>query len=177
MIQSTYRRNGAWVIISRDKLKTKFKFLRSLRFRITIILVIIGIIPAVIIENGVVKSYEDRAVTNRIATVKNQSDIICNQLVKLGYMENTSNAVINGELSLLTNIYGGRILVINNDFRVIKDTYDLEWGKLMVSQEVLKCFNGEDTSQYDSKDNYIEMTVGIRNPETKELQGVMLRDI
>ncbi len=174
MIQSTYRRNGAWVIISRDKLKTKFKFLRSLRFRITIILVIIGIIPAVIIENGVVKSYEDRAVTNRIATVKNQSDIICNQLVKLGYMENTSNAVINGELSLLTNIYGGRILVINNDFRVIKDTYDLEWGKLMVSQEVLKCFNGEDTSQYDSKDNYIEMTVGIRNPETKELQGVML---
>ncbi len=168
------RRNGAWVIISRDKLKKKFKFLRSLRFRITIILVIIGIIPAVIIENGIVKSYEDRAVTTRIATIKNQTDIICNQLVKLGYMENPSNTVINGELSLLTNIYGGRILVINNDFKVIKDTYDLEWGKMMVSSEVIRCFNGEDASQYDSKNNYIEMTVGIQNPETKELQGVML---
>lgn len=148
--------------------------MRSLRFRITIILVIIGIIPSIIIENGIVKSYEDRAVNLRIVTVKNQCDILCNQLVKLGYMEEPSNAVINGEFSMLTNIYGGRILIINKDFKVIKDTYDLDKGKYMVSQEVIECFEGQETSQYDKKNNYIEMTVGIQDPETKELRGVML---
>ena len=148
--------------------------MRSLRFRITLILVIIGIIPSIIIENGIVSSYEDRAVSLRTVTVKNQCDILCNQLVKLGYMEDPSNSVINGEFSMLTNIYGGRIQIINRDFKVIKDTYDLDMGKLMVSQEVIACFDGKEISRYDRKNSYIEMTIGIQNPETKELQGVML---
>lgn len=169
-----FTRSGGLVTISRIKFAGKWKFLRSLRFRITLILVVIGIIPSIIIENGIVRSYEDRAVNLRTVTVKNQCDILCNQLVKLGYMEDPSNAVINGEFSMLTNIYGGRILIINRDFRVIKDTYDLDWGKLMVSQEVIDCFEGNETSQYDPNNNYIEMTVGIQNTETKELQGVML---
>lgn len=174
MIRSMYTRSGELVIISRVNFTGKWKFLRSLRFRITLMLVFIGIIPSIIIENGIVESYEDRAINLRTVTVKNQSDIICNQLVKLGYMEDSSNPVINGEFSMLTNIYGGRILIINKDFRVIKDTYDLDLGKLMVSQEVINCFNGRETSQYDKKNNFIEMTVSIQNPETKELQGVML---
>lgn len=167
-------RSGELVIISRIKFTGKWKFLRSLRFRITLILVIIGIIPSIIIENGIVSSYEDRAVSLRTVTVKNQCDILCNQLVKLGYMEDPSNSVINGEFSMLTNIYGGRIQIINRDFKVIKDTYDLDMGKLMVSQEVIACFDGKEISRYDRKNSYIEMTIGIQNPETKELQGVML---
>lgn len=167
-------RSGELVIISRIKFTGKWKFLRSLRFRITVILVIIGIIPSIIIENGIVSSYEDRAVSLRTVTVKNQCDILCNQLVKLGYMEDPSNLVINGEFSMLTNIYGGRIQIINRDFKVIKDTYDLDMGKLMVSQEVIACFDGKEISRYDRKNSYIEMTIGIQNPETKELQGVML---
>lgn len=167
-------RSGELVIISRIKFTGKWKFLRSLRFRITLILVIIGIIPSIIIENGIVSSYEDRAVSLRTVTVKNQCDILCNQLVKLGYMEDPSNLVINGEFSMLTNIYGGRIQIINRDFKVIKDTYDLDMGKLMVSQEVIACFDGKEISRYDRKNSYIEMTIGIQNPETKELQGVML---
>ena len=57
---------------------------------------------------------------------------------------------------------------------MIKDTYDLDMGKLMVSQEVIACFDGKEISRYDRKNSYIEMTIGIQNPETKELQGVML---
>lgn len=174
MIQSMYTRSGVLVIISKIKFKEKWRFLRSLRFRITLILVVIGIIPSIIIENGIVHSYEDRAVNLRTVTVKNQCDILCNQLVKLGYMEDSSNPVINGEFSMLTNIYGGRIQIIDRDFRVIKDTYDLDSGKFMVSQEVIECFGGKETSRYDRRDHYIEMTIGIQNPETKELQGVML---
>lgn len=67
----------------------------------------------------------DRAVSVRSITVKNQCDIICNQLIQQNYMEDPGSDVINGQLSMLTNIYGGRILIIDQDFRVIKDTYDM----------------------------------------------------
>ena len=116
MNRSTFTQSGELVTISRLKIKEKWKFLRSLRFRITVILVIIGIVPCVILEKSIVNSYEDRAVSVRSITVKNQCDIICNQLIQQNYMEDPGSDVINGQLSMLTNIYGGRILIIDQDF-------------------------------------------------------------
>ena len=55
--------------------KVRFKFVKSLRFRILVILIIIGIVPSIIVEKGIVNSYEDRAVSNRQLNVKNQCDI------------------------------------------------------------------------------------------------------
>ncbi len=53
-----FTQSGELVTISRLKIKEKWKFLRSLRFRITVILVIIGIVPCVILEKSIVNSYD-----------------------------------------------------------------------------------------------------------------------
>ena len=95
MNRSTFTQSGELVTISRLKIKEKWKFLRSLRFRITVILVIIGIVPCVILEKSIVNSYEDRAVSVRSITVKNQCDIICNQLIQQNYMEDPGSDVIS----------------------------------------------------------------------------------
>ena len=158
-------------------MKNKFKFFKSLRFRIMVILVIIGIVPSVIVEKGIVSSYEDRAVSLRSFGVKNQCDILSNQLVKEQYLEDPSSEAINSELTMLSNVYNGRILIIDQDFRVIKDTYDIDRGKYMISQEVIRCFSdGKESSSYDRKNRYIEMTVPIHTDLENENQvaGVML---
>ena len=113
--------------------KVRFKFVKSLRFRILVILIIIGIVPSIIVEKGIVNSYEDRAVSNRQLNVKNQCDILVNQLAKENYLKDPSSEGINSELTMLTNVYSGRILIVNQDFQVIKDTYDLDKGKYMIS--------------------------------------------
>ena len=174
-----YIQSGEWVIISRLKFtkKGRWKFLRSLRFRITVILVVIGIVPMIIVENGIVDSYEERAVTVRSITVKNQCDIICDQMVQQNYLQDQSSTAINGELSILNNIYGGRILIIDSDFKIVKDTYDLDRGKTMISQEVIDSYNGKDTSRYDSKSSYIEMTIRIQDKENGDTLGVMLASV
>lgn len=141
------------------------------------ILVIIGIVPMIIVEKGIVESYEERAVAVRSITVKNQCDIICDQMVQQNYLEDQSSEAINSELNILNNIYGGRIMIIDENFRIVKDTYDLDRGKTMVSQEVIDSYNGKDTSRYDSKSSYIEMTIRIQDKETKETLGVMLMSV
>lgn len=141
------------------------------------ILVIIGIVPMIIVEKGIVESYEERAVAVRSITVKNQCDIICDQMVQQNYLEDQSSETINSELNILNNIYGGRIMIIDENFRIVKDTYDLDRGKTMVSQEVIDSYNGKDTSRYDSKSSYIEMTIRIQDKETKETLGVMLMSV
>ncbi|MBM6666932.1 ATP-binding protein [Lacrimispora saccharolytica] len=131
----------------------------------------------IIVEKGIVESYEERAVAVRSITVKNQCDIICDQMVQQNYLEDQSSEAINSELNILNNIYGGRILIIDENFRIVKDTYDLDRGKTMVSQEVIDSYNGKDTSRYDSKSSYIEMTIRIQDKETKETLGVMLMSV
>lgn len=158
-------------------MKPKFTFFKSLRFRITVILVVIGIVPSVVVEKSIVSSYEDRAVNLRMFNVKNQCDILSNQLVREKYLEDTSSEAINSELSMLSNVYSGRILIVNRDFRVVKDTYDLDWGKYMISQEVVRCFeDGKETSQYDEKNRYIEMLIPVQESlETgSPVAGVMV---
>lgn len=158
--------------------KRKFKFVKSLRFRILVILVIIGIVPSIIVEKGIVSSYEDRAVSNRSLNVKNQCDILVNQLVKENYLQDPSAEGINSELTMLTNVYSGRILIVNQDFRVIKDTYDLDKGKYMISKEVIQCFqNMKESTHYDRKNSYIEMTMPIPGTEKDKTQGVLLISI
>ena len=102
--------------------KVRFKFVKSLRFRILVILIIIGIVPSIIVEKGIVNSYEDRAVSNRQLNVKNQCDILVNQLAKENYLQDPSSEVIYSELTMLSNVYSGRILIVNQDFQIIKDT-------------------------------------------------------
>lgn len=158
--------------------KVRFKFVKSLRFRILVILIIIGIVPSIIVEKGIVNSYEDRAVSNRQLNVKNQCDILVNQLAKENYLQDPSSEGINSELTMLSNVYSGRILIVNQDFQVIKDTYDLDKGKYMISKEVVKCFQKlKESSYYDRKNSYIEMTMPIPGADGGQAQGVLLISI
>lgn len=175
MIQNMCIQSGEWVIIFKGN-KNQFKFLRSLQFRIMLILVFIGILPSIIIENGIVSSYEERAVSLRSFNVKNQCDILCNQLLAEQYLTSPGSQTINSALALLSNVYSGRILIVDADFKVIKDTYDLDVGKTMISEEVIRCFKGAEISRYDKKNSFIEIVVPIRDVDQndKAVLGVMM---
>lgn len=159
------------------KEKIKFTFFKSLRFRIMVILVVIGIVPSFIVKNVVVNSYETRVVSIREVNLKNQCDILGNQLMKENYLREPDSDVINGELSMLSAIYNGRILIINKDAKIIKDTYDIDVGKYALSEEVIQCFEGKSTANYDDKNVYIEMTSPITKMDSNTIEGVMLVSI
>jgi signal transduction histidine kinase len=89
------------------------------------------------------------------------------------YLNNLDSKVVNSELALLSNVYNGRIAIIDEDFKVVTDTYDVDIGKTSVSKEVISCFeSGKGTSQYDDRNDYIIMTFPI---EVKSrVKGVLL---
>ena len=150
--------------------------MHTLRFRIMLIMILIGIIPTVIVETVVLRNYESRAVSSRSVTIRNQCEIIRNKLAKEGYLENPDNDDIEAQLVMLTSIYGGRIIIVNSDYRVIKDSFDIAEGRYIISPKVMDCFAGTETTYYDSEDQYIEMTAGIRgiDSEADTVKGVIL---
>lgn len=123
---------------------------------------------------GIVSTYEERAVSLRCANVKNQCDILSNQIVAEDYMNNPTAENINELLIWLANVYSGRIMIIDSDLKIVTDTYDLDVGRISVSEEVVDCFKGNGTTQYDDKNDYIELTIPIRYTGQEEIVGVML---
>ena len=156
------------------KLKKNGKFFKSLRFRILIILIILGIVPSVIVTEMVIANYEDRAIANRVQSMENICDIMCDLLIKENYLNDSSSQTVNSKLELLSNIYGGRILIVDRDFRIIKDTYGVDEGKTLVSQKVVNCFKGEDAYRYDSDSQKLILAVPVKSPEVNQVQGAMM---
>lgn len=162
------------------KLIYKFPLFRSLKAYIFVLMLIIGIVPGVVIHIGILENYEERAVTLRASDVTTQYKIIANHLLNYNYLQDTSSDVINAELEQMSNLYDGRVLIINSNFRIVKDTYAMSEGKTMISEEVIKCFKGESTSRHDKTNGYIEMTIPIveqtegEGQEIASVRGVIL---
>lgn len=139
-----------------------------------IVLSLVGIVPGFLLKNGIIDSYEDRAVEQRSIDVSNQCKILSNQIYTYGYLFDPTSEMINAELQQLAGMFDGRLMVIDNTFKIIKDTYVLEEGKTIVSEEVIKCFKGTNTPNYVKKNKYIQLTVPIVDTNTKESIGVIL---
>lgn len=177
--------SGVWVItLLKDRLY-KIIFLRSLKTRIFLILLIVGLIPCVSMRYAILQNYEQRAVNVRTSDITTQLRILANHLITYHYLQDTSHEVINAELDQLSGLYDGRVMVINNDLRIVKDTYGISENKTIISEEVVRCIKGESTNKYDKDNGYIEMTVPItetvrfddapKGKEEKEIvRGVML---
>ena len=174
-----YIQSGEWVIISRVKRQFRFrdKIFKNMRFRFILFAMLAGLLPCVAALFGIVKFYESRAVELRTAEIQNQCTILCNQLNNYGYLSDTSSEVINTSLTQLTNIYNGRVMVIDKDLRVVKDTYSLDEGKTDVSENVVRCMKGERTNFYDRTNHYIEVTSPIVESGGEKVLGVMLASV
>ncbi len=172
-------RSGEWVIISKVNLRVKFKekVIKSLRFRLILIILCAGVIPCAASYIGIIKTYESRAVSLRTAEIQNQCTILCDQLNTYNYLADCSSEVINASLTQLTNIYSGRVMIVDRNLKVLRDTYDLDGGKTVVSENVIKCMAGESTNFYDKRNRYIEVTSPITEVGSDKIVGVMLASV
>ena len=151
------------------------RFYKSLKFRIFIIVLIIGIIPAVVMRRLIVNSYESRALSQKTAEVTNQTAIVAAHLARTDYLSDMSDPIIDDELTQMSNLYDGRVLVIDSYYKVVKDTYGKSQGRYIVSNEVIACMNGSrNMSNFDEVNNYLEITVPILDESTGMVYGAMV---
>ena len=120
-----------------------------------------GIVPVLIMRGVFLNSYEKCAVRVRTAEIQNQCTILSNQLSSSGYLTGDISEVMRTELVQLSNIYSGRVMVIDGAFKIQEDTYDMDKGKTIVSGNVIRCFQDKGTSEYNRKNRYIEVTAPI----------------
>ncbi len=163
-----FLQSGEWVTILMDNLKNKSKIFKSFRFRIIVLLMLISSIACFVVKEVVTTAYEDRAVAWRTAEIQEQCTILADQIVKQDFMDEPMSEVVNAELSQFSNIYNGRVMVIDEEFKIIKDTFGTDEGKTIIAPDVITCLSGTSTQYYDAKEQYLDITIPITEVQQNE---------
>lgn len=145
----------------------------SVKVPLIILMVMFCMIPLLVESRILASSSRQSQVERRIIDVQNQCQILSNKMSRTGYLTNSvvDNAAIDTELSLLSDIFSGRILIVNSGFKIVEDTFSLSKGKILISNEVIRCFQGENTSRYDSLKHYFVLAIPI--PEFEQETGTI----
>lgn len=161
-----------------EKTSNFMRFVKSLKCRLIVFAVAIAVIPGLIVGVGILFSYEQRAVSLRESEVLSQARILSNQIATSNYIDGTRNSsdTLVAQMSMLTTIYDGRILIVDDNFEILYDTYNLDNNKTIISEEVILSFKGEENISHDSENRYLEMSIPITNPndETNTILGVLV---
>ena len=110
-------------------------------------------------------------------TVQDQSEILCNLIIKENYLNDTGSQTVNTKLEMFADLYNGRVLLADRDFKIVGDTFHTEEGKTLLSSLAVKCFKGEKASNFDLKSKVLEVAAPVQSPDVQQIQGVMLMTI
>lgn len=155
-------------------MKAMIAYLKSLKFRIFLLIILFGIAPTFLLRTGILSVYEKRAVNTRTVDITSQAKLLASQIVANNYLQDTSSKNITTQLDQLSTIYDGRVMLIDSSFTIVKDTYALDEQKTILSEEVMQAYNGETVQKYDADNHYIEMTFPMHDESGKNVIGVML---
>lgn len=164
-----------------DSIAGAFRYcMKSFRVRIFLMIVVMAWVPFLFLNEYIAGESKFIQIRQQVEELQYQAGTLSRQMSRSAYLSNVEtpgmNAALNAEITLLSDLYDGRILVIDENFRIVKDTYSTDTDKYNISKKVLTCFRDGESSSYEYfKDGgYAEFTVPIYDQSLKNIKGVMV---
>ncbi|MFA9462998.1 MAG: sensor histidine kinase [Velocimicrobium sp.] len=148
-----------------------------MRLQVFVVLLVFGILPIYVFSVILLNTYQVQAISNRVEELQERSGIISNLLVSSSYfsgIEAQDNTDVNEEILQVAEGYHGRIVIVDNNLQILKDTYGLEEGKTIISAQVIACYRGAASKYIDNENEYVELIKPIINSKTKEQVGIII---
>lgn len=154
----------------------KQKFTASMRAPLILCLVLFGMIPMIAGSTAILSSTRQSEIDSRMLEVQNQCQILSSKMTRTGYLNGeTKDGMLDNEMDVMSDIYNGRIVVVNQNFKIVRDTFNLSENKTMIAEEVIRCFQGESSSRYNKEKHYFAHAVPIYDTTAeKGINGVLV---
>ncbi|HHV11951.1 MAG TPA: two-component sensor histidine kinase [Clostridiales bacterium] len=146
-----------------------------MRIYLLLAYIVLGVVPLLLFSLVVLNTYEKNAISNKVTVLENQGSILSNKLAVSLYLTAGDDSGMDQEINRLADIYNGRIIIVNKNMSIVKDTYSLEEGKYLVSASVAQCLKGTTpVPVHDRSTHYLKFTYPITHNETKEIMGAIV---
>jgi len=166
--------NGVLVIIS--KIRNKIINVFSFRVQIFITLFLLGTASLCILTAGIINEYKYRGKEYKMATMEEYGKKISNQILLTGYFSSVNQDAVNAELGMIADIGYGRLVLLDENLKVIYDTYDRDVGKVVISDAIIRTLKGNGGNHKNENGRYVEFIMPIYNFGTKTSHGIIIMD-
>lgn len=148
--------------------------LRSMRVQLFAVLVVIGLFPVILFSTIMIRAYDSNLISQRTEELQSYGTVLTNLVVSSGYLAGQRAEEVNQEAESIANIYQGRVMIVDQNLYVMKDTYGLEEGKTMITAEVIRCFTGSERKYVNDLGDYIQLTMPIVDATTEKTSGAVI---
>lgn len=156
------------------------KFSVSLYGLLVICLVLFGIIPLMLGSQALLRSIRQNETDSYMIEVQNQCQVLSSKLTRYGYLtadnkNDSQKDILDSEMLTVADIYNGRIVVVNKDYRIVRDTFQLAEGKFHIAEQIIRGFQGESSSFYNKDKHYLAAVVPVYDATAdKNIEGMMI---
>ncbi len=150
------------------------RLLKSLQLRIFLIISLVGIMPILLMKTSILEKYEEQSVISRGQMLQNQCDNLADRIGSAGNGKTLEIAEFATEMEQLASLYSGRLVVVDRDFRIVEDTYGMDTGKMLVSEEVFLGLGGKNSLTRDADSQFVELAIPIEDAVTREVAGALI---
>ena len=88
-----------------------------------------------------------------------------NQIVTSGYVAGEENRVLDTKLKAIADSNNGRILVINSNLKIVRDSFSADIGKTVIWENIIDTLQGNQLYYYDENTKTIIVSVPLTNSE------------
>ena len=149
-----------------------------MRVHMVCILLVIGLLPLYAGMHAMRALYWEYSFENRVEQMKEQGTALAGQIAQTGYLQQQMQPEVSARLSVLANLMNGRIILLNSNLQVVKDTAEREEGKTLISEEPIYAMQGEIQTYYNEKERKAEVilpiVVGANAENNGQVIGVMI---
>lgn len=131
-----------------------------------------SLLPAALAGQFLIRRNIDKQMNNLILSVKSESSLLAADIAKYSYIS-TPVEFIDVEIEQLKSTYSARLLITDNNFKIIKDTYSFAEGKYYITQHVITAARGLSSNDIDRSSGFYELTMPIYAFESEEIIGVL----
>lgn len=134
----------------------------SLRFCFFVSIIFFTILATFVVKHNILNSVNAQRMKLRQNDIQNQCLVISNHITDYDYLNNPSSEMINSEIAQLAVMYSGRILILNKEFKIIQDTFNLNVGKIDISSQAITALRSDKTYiNYNKEHRLMEFCIPI----------------
>ncbi|MCR4628689.1 MAG: two-component sensor histidine kinase [Clostridium sp.] len=147
----------------------------SMRIPLILCFLFVTAIP-LMIQARVLAIYNRKAMTSQaINDAQNRCTILANELSQAEFftgLQNTSRITsLKTEIETTADVLGGRIVLVDANYKIMEDTFGLSGGKTIVVREVLKAFDGTPVTHIDDDNGFYYVVYPVMSRETALTDG------
>ncbi len=119
-------------------------------------------------------AYYKKSIEQKINQVQLQCNMLANQVYNLNFLIQDASSTLDVEVDQLASVLEGRIMILDKNFRIIKDTYGFDQNKYFISEDMIRMMRGDTLKSYETKKGYAEVMVPILEEGGKDCQGIVM---